>query len=53
MPPVSGIRKELVEKFRKEIADKKYKVKSREIASKMAKEIFSTKSSSGRIDLKL
>ncbi len=53
MPPVGRIRRELVEKFRKEISSKKYKVKSKEIASKMAKEIFNAKSSSGRIDLKL
>jgi anti-sigma28 factor (negative regulator of flagellin synthesis) len=38
--PNSSVRMELVKKYRKEINEKKYKIKSREIASKMAKELF-------------
>lgn len=49
----NGIRNELVKKYRKEISEKKYKVKSKEIASKLAKEIFNHRSSSGRLDLKI
>lgn len=34
---------DLVKKYRKEINEKKYRVKSREIASKMAKDLFAGK----------
>jgi len=53
MPAVNNVRKELVEKFKKEVMDKKYKVKSKEIASKMAEGLFTQKSANGRIDLKI
>jgi hypothetical protein len=34
---------ELVKKYRKEINEKSYRIKSREIASRMAKELFTGK----------
>lgn len=37
------VRMDLVKKYRKEINEKRYKIKSREIASKMAKELFNGK----------
>ncbi len=39
----SSVRMDLVKKYRKEINEKKYKIKSLEIASKMAKELFNGK----------
>ncbi|GMT42344.1 MAG: hypothetical protein IEMM0002_0755 [bacterium] len=49
---IAGIRMELVKKYRKEIIDKTYKIKSVEIASKMAKELFNGKSPASRINFK-
>ena len=43
MPQNSSVRMDLVKKYRKEINEKKYKIKSREIATKMAKELFNGK----------
>ncbi|MFQ5432966.1 MAG: flagellar biosynthesis anti-sigma factor FlgM [Nitrospinota bacterium] len=43
IPQNSSVRMELVKKYRKEINEKKYRVKSLEIASKMAKELFTGK----------
>ncbi len=43
IPQNSSVRMDLVKKYRKEINEKKYKIKSREIATKMAKELFNGK----------
>ena len=51
--PKSSVRSELVEKYRKQIAEKRYKIKSREIADKMAKDIFDTKNNTMRSSLKV
>lgn len=46
------VRMELVKKYRKEINEKTYKIKSKEIASTMAKELFNGKSPASRISFK-
>jgi anti-sigma28 factor (negative regulator of flagellin synthesis) len=48
-----GIRTDLIKKFRKQINEKKYEVKSDEIASKMANELFNVKNSTMLIRLKV
>lgn len=52
MPTVGGIRTELIKKFRKQINDKTYKIKSDEIATKMASEIMSVRTPYSKINLK-
>ncbi len=52
MSAISGIRVDLVKKFRKQINEKSYKIKSEEIAGKMAKELFNVKSAASRINLR-
>ncbi len=47
-----GIRTDLIKKFRKEINNKTYRVKSDEIATKMAKDFFNLKSSLTRFSTK-
>jgi anti-sigma28 factor (negative regulator of flagellin synthesis) len=39
------VRTDLIKKFRKQINEKKYEVKSDQIASKMANELFNVKNS--------
>jgi len=48
----SGVRMELVKKYRKEINEKTYKIKSKEIAGKMAIELFNGKSPASRMNFK-
>lgn len=47
------MRTDLIKKFRREINEKKYEVKSDEIASKMASELFNVKNSTMLTRLKV
>ena len=47
-----GVRMDLVKKYRKQINEKTYKIKSSEIAEKMASDIFNNKSYSTFINSK-
>ena len=48
-----GVRTDLIQKFRRQINEKKYEVKSEQIASKMASELFEVKNSTMLTRLKV
>ena len=50
---VDGIRSDLVKKYRKQINEQKYVIKSDQIASKMANELFNVKNSTMLTRLKV
>lgn len=53
MSGVTEIRSDLIKKYRRQINEKSYVVKSKEIAQKMASELFNKKSSNGRVDFRI
>lgn len=52
MSSLTGVRVDLVKKYRKQIIEKTYVIKSKEIAQKMACELFNSKSPSSRQDFR-
>ncbi len=46
------VRMKLIKRYRKEINEKTYKIKSKEIATKMARELFNGKSPTSRMNFK-